>query len=51
MVYSLQLGRRRRTLAISYADGRQTLGVFNSKLDIFEGKPFEYQIEIDANQT
>jgi hypothetical protein len=44
------IGYTKEDLAISYADGRQTLGVFNSKLGIFEGKPFEYQIEIDANQ-
>ena len=50
--YSIRspVGYAKEDLAISYADGRQTLGVFDSILGIFEGKPLEYQIEIDANQ-
>jgi hypothetical protein len=50
--YGIQypIGYAKEGLAISYADGRQTLGVFDSILGIFEGKPLEYQIEIDANQ-
>ncbi|MGH9976102.1 MAG: hypothetical protein ACRD8Z_09755 [Nitrososphaeraceae archaeon] len=44
------VGYAKEDLAISYTDVRQTLGVFDSILDIFEGKPFEHQIEIDANQ-
>lgn len=44
------LGYTREGLAISYTNGMRTLVISESILDIFEGKPFEHQIEIDANQ-
>jgi hypothetical protein len=42
-------GYAKEDLAISYINGMQTLAIFDSILDIFEGKPFEHEVEIDAN--
>lgn len=42
-------GYAKEDLAIPYINGMQTLAIFDSILDIFEGKPFEHQVEIDAN--
>lgn len=42
-------GYAKDDLAIPYINGMQTLAIFDSILDIFEGKPFEHQVEIDAN--
>lgn len=35
---------------MSFLNGKRTLIVLYSIIDIFEGNPFEHQIEIDANQ-
>jgi hypothetical protein len=37
-------GYAKEDLAISYINGMQTLAIFDSILDIFEGKPFEHEV-------
>ena len=43
-------GYTKEDLAISYINDKTNLVIFESILGIFEGKLFEHQIEIDANQ-
>ena len=44
------IGYDKEDFALSDLNGERTLGILYSILNIFEGKPFEHQIEIDANQ-
>lgn len=50
MICNLSLGTQRRIFATSYINDKNNVVVFDSILGIFGGKPFEHQIEIDANQ-
>jgi hypothetical protein len=42
-------GYAKEDLSTSYINGKNHLAVFDSILGIFGGKPFEHQVEIDAN--
>ncbi len=44
------VGYENKDFALSYHNSERTLTVLYSILDFFESKPFEHQIEIDANQ-
>ncbi len=44
------IGYDNKDFALSFLNGERTLIALYSILDIFEGNPFEHQIEIDANQ-
>jgi hypothetical protein len=44
------IGYENEDFALSYLNDGRTLIVLYGIFDIFEGKPFEHQVEIDANQ-
>jgi hypothetical protein len=48
--YDTPFGYSKECFATPCSNGLQTLPIFDSILDIFKGKLFEHQVEIDANQ-